>query len=306
MKTESTIPEASERKLVGRLTYAQISRALTRDVYRIFHVNMKTGSYVEYIPHLDDQALDVEKDGTDFFHDLKAEFLQQIYTDDRDLFLTAMTPENLNRVLSSDDTFALNIRVLIDGKAIYSRLKGTCVYDSDPSSVIFGLSNIDANMQRLAEYENLEKERLTYADISEALAEDYFCIYYVDTQTDHFTVYNAGEEYLSAGLRLSGSDFFHNGTKFSELICSYFKHSPVYRIGGDEFVVIPNGTDYDELEDKLTQINQIIEQNRETGKVVIAIGKAEFDASEDKAVNDVFERADAAMYARKKQLKEKA
>ena len=30
-----------------------------------------------------------------------------------------------------------------------------------------------------------------------------------------------------------------------KLICDVFKHSPVYRIGGDEFTVILTGTDYE-------------------------------------------------------------
>ncbi|MBQ4444062.1 MAG: hypothetical protein II896_05380 [Clostridia bacterium] len=33
------------------------------------------------------------------------------------------------------------------------------------------------------------------------------------------------------------------------LICNQFKHSPVYRNGGDEFVVLPEGEDYDNRAD---------------------------------------------------------
>lgn len=38
----------------------------------------------------------------------------------------------------------------------------------------------------------------------------------------------------------------------SRMICNIFKHSPVFRIGGDEFVVILNGQDYERKEELIS------------------------------------------------------
>ena len=89
----------------------------------------------------------------------------------------------------------------------------------------------------------------------------------------------------------------------SRLICAVFKHSPVFRTGGDEFVVILRGTDYEHRAEILKDLNAQVEANQKAGKVVVSAGISDFDSSKESAVLPVFERADALMYARKKELK---
>lgn len=94
-----------------------------------------------------------------------------------------------------------------------------------------------------------------------------------------------------------------------KVICNFFKHSPVYRIGGDEFVAILQTDDYDNLE----QIKKdIAEFSREEIQKLIppaekrsfASGFAVYDSSKDNSFGDVMKRADMEMYENKKQLKE--
>ena len=90
----------------------------------------------------------------------------------------------------------------------------------------------------------------------------------------------------------------------SKLICDTFTHSPVYRIGGDEFVVVLNAGDYINREKLLKQMRAVVIRN--IGKkegVVIATGLVDYDSVNDKKLSDVFERADAKMYENKKFLK---
>ena len=89
----------------------------------------------------------------------------------------------------------------------------------------------------------------------------------------------------------------------SYLICNMFKHSPVYRIGGDEFVAFLEGEDFDNYEELIKKFNNLIEQNLKEGKVVISSGFAQFNKKNDDSITRVFERADKKMYSRKKQLK---
>ena len=89
----------------------------------------------------------------------------------------------------------------------------------------------------------------------------------------------------------------------SALICGHFTHGAVYRIGGDEFVVILKDKGYDTMNEDLAEINRVVEENIEKNEVVVSIGYSEL-TPEDQMVHDVFERADQMMYKRKKQLKQ--
>ena len=93
------------------------------------------------------------------------------------------------------------------------------------------------------------------------------------------------------------------------LICEAFKHSPVYRIGGDEFVVILQGVDYENRHALVEKLKKQYEQAMKNEKAEpwerysAAVGMAEL-ASDDGTVDFVFKRADRAMYSDKKRIKE--
>ena len=90
------------------------------------------------------------------------------------------------------------------------------------------------------------------------------------------------------------------------LICSQFKHSPVFRIGGDEFVAILEGEDYKNHQRLIDEFEFLIEKNQHENKVVISEGYAQFIPENKESFIDVFERADKKMYERKRTLKELA
>ncbi len=87
-----------------------------------------------------------------------------------------------------------------------------------------------------------------------------------------------------------------------DLICEHFVHGAVFRIGGDEFVVILHDKGYDSMEETLASFNSEIEENINSNGVVIAIGHSVLK-EEDGQIRDVFERADNMMYQRKQELK---
>ena len=109
------------------------------------------------------------------------------------------------------------------------------------------------------------------------------------------------------GLKHTNDTFGHAaGDKLiqdaSEMICRYFTHGAVYRIGGDEFTVILQEKGYDTMSEVLAGINREVEENIAKKEVVISIGYSTL-TPEDQLVHDVFERADQMMYTRKQQLK---
>ena len=94
------------------------------------------------------------------------------------------------------------------------------------------------------------------------------------------------------------------------LICKTFRHSPVFRIGGDEFVVAVDGGDYPNRILRFEELTKAFEisYNKETEKpwekLSAACGMAE-NASDDYSAELVFKRADKAMYENKTKFKEK-
>lgn len=88
-----------------------------------------------------------------------------------------------------------------------------------------------------------------------------------------------------------------------KLICDTFKHSPVFRVGGDEFVVLLEGADYLNRAELLCSFNEQVDCNLHDGGPVVSAGMSEFDPSLDTSCWTIFDRADSEMYQRKSALK---
>ncbi len=89
----------------------------------------------------------------------------------------------------------------------------------------------------------------------------------------------------------------------SRMLCENFNHGAVFRIGGDEFVVILQEKGFDTMDETIAAFNSKVEEHIKTKEVVVAIGYSVLNEN-DERLRDVFERADHMMYIRKKQLKE--
>ena len=96
----------------------------------------------------------------------------------------------------------------------------------------------------------------------------------------------------------AGDDYIKKGCK---IICQTFKRSPVFRVGGDEFVAILQDEDLTDRENIINEFRRENEKRVDDGDIVIASGIAVYNG--DTNVSAVFEKADAEMYKNKKQLK---
>lgn len=92
------------------------------------------------------------------------------------------------------------------------------------------------------------------------------------------------------------------------LICDTFKRSPVFRIGGDEFVAILQGQDYDNRQSLTDFLKAAFAESfgkteyEPWQRYSAAVGMAEC-SSDDNTFELVFKRADQAMYEAKKRFK---
>lgn len=105
--------------------------------------------------------------------------------------------------------------------------------------------------------------------------------------------HEAGDEYIINSCRL---------------ICKTFKKSAVYRIGGDEFMVIVERDDFEAREKLLAEMKEEMNRLKNADvplyeKISIASGMAVYNSEEHFHIQEVFNKADAAMYENKAVMK---
>jgi diguanylate cyclase (GGDEF) domain len=90
----------------------------------------------------------------------------------------------------------------------------------------------------------------------------------------------------------------------SAAICDVFKNGSIFRIGGDEFVIIIDGADYENADRLFAQLKSKKMKctslaDIEAGNTSFTVGIALFDRTIDETVGDVIKRADIDMYKNK-------
>lgn len=96
-----------------------------------------------------------------------------------------------------------------------------------------------------------------------------------------------------------------------KLICDNYRHSAVFRMGGDEFIAVLQNEDYamrDEVGREFDRKAEatFAEAAEPWKRVSVARGISVFDPSADRKTADVVRRADEQMYEMKKRMKEDA
>ncbi len=87
------------------------------------------------------------------------------------------------------------------------------------------------------------------------------------------------------------------------MICDIFSHSPVYRVGGDEFVALLTGRDYDNRAALMHELHKRSSDHIATQEAIVSGGMAEYVANQSRCIRELFELADANMYKEKMLLK---
>lgn len=103
----------------------------------------------------------------------------------------------------------------------------------------------------------------------------------------------------------NGNEYLVNSCK---LICQIFAHSPVFRIGGDEFIVTLTGEDLKNHDELLTKLKDSQEHTKNAPfpwrQISIAAGLAIAENAKETTIADTFNKADADMYKHKRSIKE--
>ena len=295
-------------------TFDEIAMALAKRYEVIYYVNLQTNEYVEYSASDKYTRLKVGSKGTDFFAETQANMKADIYPEDLPMMAMAMEKEYLIHSLEDTGKIFLNYRLFMDGRPQYVTLFAVRPKE-DSNHLIVAVANVDAAKRKELELERAvgsaidlaNKDALTGVKNKHAYAN-------VEIQMDGQIQKDEVDEFAIVvcdvnGLKQVNDTKGHSaGDRFirdaCEIVCNTYKHSPVFRIGGDEFVVILKGSDYVHRMELLTEMGGRQDANRKAGLVTLAYGMSEYDPDKDIRVQDVFERADKLMYEKKKRLKD--
>lgn len=310
---DAQIKDQEEMRRINeeRITYSRIT-ALSGNYICIYTVDPETDDYIEYSATTEYEGLGLSKKGQNFFERAKQESERVVYAPDQDLFRSVMTKEKVMKEVKEKGLFVVDYRLLIKGVPTYVALKATLVEENDGPQLIVGVINIDARVKREQEYaQNLYTAR-KQAD-SDALTGLKNKHAYIDLESQINQTIEDGKPKTFAvaifdvnGLKMvndtqghvAGDEYIRNAGK---MICEEFKHSPVFRVGGDEFAVIMQGVDCKNIEEHIRKIEEMNEKNRASGEVTVACGYAVYDGDRD--VSSVFKRADTLMYENKRKQK---
>ncbi len=305
METQNAVEEG--------VTYSKIALALASRYEVLYYVDIITGEYAEYSSSYEYSKLEIGSKGKDFFGETQENMKKDIYPEDYPMMAETMRQDNFIEAINKQDMFSITYRLMLNGKPEYVKLSAVRPKDDD-RHIVIGVANVNETVQKEEEYrQKLDnamdmanrdgltgvKNKLAYNIFEKKMnskieGEDKpsFAIVVCDLnnlkRVNDTRGHSSGDDYIRAACRI---------------ICHTYKHSPVYRIGGDEFTIVLQGEDYDSRDILLAQLREQIEYNRDDGGVIIASGMHVFDPSVDQSVENVFEKADFEMYKNKKALK---
>ena len=301
------------RAMAERQIYQSIVNALSNRYEVIYYVDTVTGSYTEYCSSDKYARLEVGKTGADFFADTQRNLKLDIDPEDYPMMREAMKPENLLSSIRKNGSATLSYRLMLDGVPQYVNLYATHP-PHDSVHLIIAVANVDADVRKENEYREAlgSAMQLAHFDALTGVKNKHA---YLQKETELDTLIREGGQPQFAvvvcdvnGLKevndtrghLAGDDYIRTA---SEILCAVFQHSPVYRIGGDEFVVLLEHADYENRECLMQQLSDIIQENGEKHHVTVACGISDYIPDDDLHVYDVFDRADRAMYAHKRRFR---
>ena len=296
-------------------TYTHIAVTLAAQYDLIYYVDVNTLHYTEFATKKIYGELEIQEEGEDFFATAEKNADKIIYPEDRERIKRFLDKDNLISQLETSSRLVQDYRMAIgNGEPQYTRM--TVSWSAGRSHFIICIENRDEYVKREQEhiqaltlaneiarkdiltstrnktaYKEFEKNLQSEIDTHKA---DPFCIAICDLNDlkliNDTQGHTAGDEYIKASCKM---------------ICRLFSHSPVFRIGGDEFVIILRGLDYVERDNLINIFRKQVEDNIRMGSgPVVALGLAEYQLMTDTSVTEIFKRADDRMYEDKKRLKE--
>lgn len=278
----------------------------------IYIVNVNDDTYAEYSSPFDNSETEIRED---FFNKVQEHIMKVIFPEDRPKMCREFEKERFLSEVHEGEVYIMTYRVLIENVPVYFAVRAIRSI-SRPELIVIGITNIDASKRREALYEKNPAEAVA-PETRDALTEVKNQFAYssyeksIDEQIDKgeaetFAVVFCDVNGLNAvneqmGMNV-GDAFLKNACSD---ICAKFKHSPVFRIGGDEFAVILRGEDYSSRKNLIRSLRGQMTRRLADGKASAACGAADFVPGTDKALGDVLSRSEEDMKENKEKMLKK-
>lgn len=293
---------------------SQIALTLVHHFDSLYYIDIKSGNYREYMPNKLLETLDIPLYGEDFFSETKMNASKCVHPDDMEFFIKLHDKEAMLARLSEEKSYSAVFRLILQGKIVHVRhFEILC---DDQKHIICCLENIEEEFHQKEEQEKIiqSEKRMARMDALTGIRnKNAFAEYIVEINEKiksgskelHFGVIMCDVNDLKIINDTRGHSFGDEAIqRTSRLICDIFDHSPVFRVGGDEFVVVLNGRDYDMREQLMAKLRKESVANKiSRSGPVVASGMAVFDRDADDSFDMVFKRADKQMYENKNELK---
>ena len=294
--------------------FNQIAMALSRRFDSLYYVDIESGAYKEYMATSFLESVNIPKEGKDFFAESRENAKRCVHPDDLEMVTHIHDKSVMLEHLSQKPYFSAIYRLILDGKILHVRhFEIMC---EDKKHILCCIENFEDEFKKQEEQERnlLSARRMARRDDLTGIRNKNAFREYIRTVDDmikanphdyHFGVVVCDMNDLKHINDTRGHSF---GDEYiqrtSRIICNIFKHSPTFRIGGDEFVAVLNNQDYDDREKLLETLRkESLENGRSRSGPVIASGMSVYDEETDDEFMKVFKRADSAMYEDKADLK---
>lgn len=311
MTEQMQLRREAERSEEERIAYSRIN-ALIGDFLCLYIVDPVSGYYREYSKSKKFRQYALPESGGDFFgvaHEFAGRY---VYPDDLNLFVSTFTKENVMKEIGKRGLFALSLRFVMDSRPVHVRLRAAFVVEKEGMRLIVGINNIEATVRQEEEYARNLAQAQTKASVDALTGvKNRHAYLAAEEDLDRWIIEGIAPSFAIAMLDVNDLKKVNDNVGHSagdqlirdacKVICDTFSHSPVFRIGGDEFVVISQGSDYDHIDELVARIAAHNEEAKRTGGPVMACGMSRFMG--DDSAEAVFERADHAMYEDKARLK---
>nr|MCR5399025.1 diguanylate cyclase [Lachnospiraceae bacterium] len=313
---EITIENMRRENQKKHITFTQIAESLAVNYDVIYYVDAKDSSYISYECNNIYGKLDMRKSGDDFFEEAKNDIPMIVHKKDQDTVLEFLNRDHIIRTLRDYKSYSIDYRIMEGRKTHYVRM--TLRKTADGTHYIIGIENIDDEVKKEKQHLkalNSEKELARRDDLTGVRNKTA----YIELEKSVQDNINKGMDYLQFALvvcdannlkKINDTEGHVAGDEYikgsANLLCVIFDHSPVFRVGGDEFVVFLRGSDYTNREELMNRLRDRILENLRLGSgPVIASGMAEYAPETDSFMSEIFDRADKEMYENKQLIKEK-
>ncbi len=294
--------------------FREIGVALAKHFDSLYYIDIETGNYEEFIHMNLFDEVNIPDKGENFFNDAQDNAYKCVHPYDLDRVISLHDKKTMLINLTLNPSYSTVYRLLVNGKI--NHVRHISILCEDKKHILCCLENIEDEIRvkreqqrdlqsakRMARLDDLTGIRnknafMEYAasvdaKLSSGMLAEPFAIVMCDINDLKLMNDTRGHSFGDEAIQ-----------RASRMVCGVFEHSPVFRVGGDEFVAILKGDDYEHRENLFRKLKgESLANKRSRSGPVVACGMAEYDPGKDQKVDDVYARADERMYAAKNELK---